>query len=164
MNSRESLLLARDKGYAVTSDGRVISPSGRERKLQTNKNGYKWFRPSGDAAPVKVHRLQALQSFGDAMFDPGIECRHLDGNPGNNSASNIAIGTRSENAMDKPESVRMRCALTATRAAMRHDHAAISRRISEGASYGMIQREFGIRSKGTISFIARQSITSRGAR
>lgn len=164
MNSREAVIYAQSKGYCVTSDGRVISPSGRALKLQANRDGYLWFRPAKNAPPVRVHRLQAFQSYGHATFGDGIEVRHLDGDKANNSAGNIALGTRSENQMDKPASVRRSAALKASDAWRRHDHAAIARRLSEGASYGMIQREFGIRSKGTISFIARQSLASRGAR
>jgi hypothetical protein len=32
---------------------------------------------------------------------PGLEIRHLDGDPGNNALNNLRYGTRSENLVDK---------------------------------------------------------------
>lgn len=41
---------------------------------------------------------------GEAFLGPrpdGLETRHLDGNPANNSARNLRYGTKSENAQDR---------------------------------------------------------------
>lgn len=46
-----------------------------------------------------VHRL-VLAAFVGSCPD-GMEVRHLDGNPGNNTVENLAYGTHSENEMDK---------------------------------------------------------------
>jgi hypothetical protein len=45
-----------------------------------------------------IHRL-VLEAFVGPCPD-GMECRHLDGNPGNNRLDNLAWGTRAENQAD----------------------------------------------------------------
>jgi hypothetical protein len=47
----------------------------------------------------EVHRL-VLESFIGPCPD-GMECRHLNGDPGNNNIKNLCWGTRSENFIDK---------------------------------------------------------------
>lgn len=162
MNCRESLLDAHRKGYRVTDDGRVISPRGKERKLSVKPNeGYPRFRHIKNGSPVMVHRLQAFQKFGYAMFAQGIEVRHLDGNSSNNRAENIAIGTKSDNAMDKPADVRLKAALAATRCWQKHSHSDVVAYLNDGHSYKAAMAKFGIKSKGTLSFIARRSIEAK---
>lgn len=46
-----------------------------------------------------VHRLILLTFHGAAPT--GTECRHIDGDPNNNAASNLRHGTRSENIRDQ---------------------------------------------------------------
>jgi len=46
----------------------------------------------------KVHRL-VLETF-VGPCPPGMECRHLDGDPSNNRIDNLCWGTRSENMKD----------------------------------------------------------------
>ncbi len=90
-------------GYRVGSDGSVWSrkSGGWSRlKLATNR-GYqqvslsRWARHSS----FKVHHL-VLENFVGPR-PPGLECRHLDGNPANNRLDNLCWGTRAENVADQ---------------------------------------------------------------
>lgn len=97
-------------GYAVTSDGRVFSVAwnwrgyGRRELAQCiNQDGYPYVRlqeRGGKRRLIPVHRLVA-----DAFLPPrpslNHETRHLNGNPRDNRVSNLAWGTKKENAADK---------------------------------------------------------------
>lgn len=107
------------EGYYKISDwGRVISlgwiknklgelAQRREpRLLKTPENGrYKAVsltkrgENSDNGKIFSVHRL-VLEAF-VGPCPPGMECRHLDGNPSNSHLRNICWGTPSENGMDK---------------------------------------------------------------
>lgn len=159
MTRNEELALAH--GYSVDPDGRIHSPFGRIIRGHPNYDGYRFFAfyPNGKQAKrikVAVARLQAVTKFGaEAVYREGIQVRHLDGNPSNNKLDNIAIGTASENQMDKPLETRRRVSSNANR---KHDHAAIIAASASGVSYNKIMATFGIKSKGTISFIVRSSM------
>ena len=110
---------------------------------------------TGRVVNVPVHRLQAYQRFGEAIFEDGVEVRHLNGDALDNSLVNIAIGTASENQMDKPEHVRKRVAAQgakARRSLSDEQVERLRRRRSEGAKYSELMEEFGI-AKGTVSLI-----------
>ena len=69
-------------------------------KLCVNQVGYisymfQWF---GKRQSWQIHRL-VLTVF-DGPCPPGMECRHLDGNPLNNRLSNLKWGTHTENMAD----------------------------------------------------------------
>jgi len=89
--------------YDVSDQGEVRSHKrGRTRLLKAalNPQGYLVVYLYLDAVLYRrpVHSLVALTFHG-----PRPECwqtRHLDGNPLNNSAENLAYGTRSENVQD----------------------------------------------------------------
>ena len=104
-SAQKQLQKISDSGYLCTSDGLVVSPNNHLMTLRENEKGYLTFRYANDR--VKVHRLQAYQLFGEALFAPGILVRHLDGNKKNNHADNIAIGTSSDNQLDIPEEQRV---------------------------------------------------------
>ena len=53
----------------------------------------------GKAVPVGVHRLVLMAFVG--LPKPGQEARHLNGNPSDNRLTNLAWGTRVENASDR---------------------------------------------------------------
>jgi len=112
--------VAYDRGYRVTNEGVLMNPEGKPLKGSLNHSGY--FRASirskkkGKKRPVFTHRLMAFQKFGDAMFEPGIQVRHLDRNSKNNSCDNIAIGTARDNTMDVPADIRSKSASIAARA------------------------------------------------
>jgi hypothetical protein len=66
-----------------------------------NEKGYLSVRITGPSGikRVMVHTL-VLETFAGPR-PAGMEARHLDGNPGNNSMWNLAWGTPQQNAQDK---------------------------------------------------------------
>lgn len=108
-----------------------------------------------------VHRLQAYQKFGERIYTDGLEVRHLDNTRTHNADGNIDLGTKSQNAMDKPVETRVR---VAGQAALKHDHAEVLRVYGETKSYTKTMAALGITSKGTISFIVRRSMHSAAGR
>jgi hypothetical protein len=68
----------------------------------THSNGYPQvhLRVKGSSRISKVHRLVA-ESFLPPQPFPGAIVRHLDGNPANNAADNLAWGTQAENRVDR---------------------------------------------------------------
>jgi len=148
------------KGYRVDIFG-VVTRNGRVRKLRLNDSGYYRFTVcmNGGTYPVSVSRLQAFQKFGEALYIEGIEVRHLDNNCINNSAGNIALGTKSQNAMDKTPETRKRVAAIARMYILKHDHAAVRAFYHEnGKSYRRTKQHFGITSSGTLHFILNKSL------
>lgn len=115
----------RAKGYHADSEGNVYAPSGKRRKLRTHlkkKIPYLMFNatsPSHGRVGIYVHKLVAYQKFGESALQPGIVVRHLDGDSTNNSDANIAIGTNSDNMMDRPPEARRAHALKAAAAKRR---------------------------------------------
>jgi len=104
---------AYSRGYSVTKDGDVKSPSGDTREVNLDTSGRERFSIllSDDRyVNVMVHKLQAYQKFGDELFEDGIQVRHLNGDKRDNSRSNIDIGTQSDNLYDIPEEERSRLA------------------------------------------------------
>lgn len=101
--------------YEVSDDGqvrsldRVITGSdgiqqlrrGRVLKPQTqSRSDHQFVTLSRDAVKSfqRVHRLVLTAFTGPAPAD--AQCRHLDGDPTNNSLDNLAWGTQSENTRD----------------------------------------------------------------
>jgi hypothetical protein len=86
-------------GYFINKQGHVFCI----RKLGTyvDRNGYERLSlcSRGKRFRRAIHQLLALV-FLDAPGEGQTEVRHLDGNPTNNSVSNLAWGTRAENASD----------------------------------------------------------------
>jgi len=149
-------------GYRVSEDGLTIKKSdGQIIKTTSTKDGYKRFciGPNFKRTPVRIHRLQAFQVFGDAIYQEGIVCRHLDGNSQNNAASNIALGTQSDNMMDRSKECRQRCAFKASRSVVKHDHTAVVEFYKEHGFTATLNH-FKISSRGTLSFILNKSATA----
>lgn len=114
----EELKLLTEKGYFVDKEGNAFSPFTKQRIGYFSKTlpyeliGYK----SGNAkVNILIHRLQAYQKYGEALFEPGIVVRHLNGNPLDNSWDNIVIGTVQDNMLDIPQEERVEHALKAAR-------------------------------------------------
>lgn len=94
--------------YDVSSDGYVRRTAGgsnnakigRVLKGYVDKDGYTIVRLSrgGQVHDRKVHRL-VCEAFHGSSDLP--EVRHLDGDPANNCASNLAWGTCAQNAADR---------------------------------------------------------------
>ena len=109
-------------GYSATAAGRIISHRLRgcgkyrgslsiidashmyELSQQTTRKGYRTvciMLPSGKSRPVGVHNLVA-----DAFIGPrpcGLQVRHLNGIPSDNTPRNLKYGTALENAQDRKE-------------------------------------------------------------
>lgn len=92
-------------GYFVSSDGSVCSSKyGGRRQLKpwvSNKSGHLRITLRVDNGVIKeyVHRLVATLFIGQPPSELH-EVRHLDGEPSNNSVSNLAWGTHTENMQD----------------------------------------------------------------
>lgn len=90
--------------YEVSNQGRVLSlprNSTRGGIMNSVSNGSHLFVPlCRDGIKIReyVHRLVLLTFVGPCPS--GRECRHLDGDPLNNSLSNLKWGTRKENCAD----------------------------------------------------------------
>lgn len=78
---------------------------------------YVHLSAGGTQRRIAIHRLVSAAFIGECP--EGQEVRHLDGNQGNNSASNLAYGTKSENVLDQ---VRHGTHHNATKMACAHGH------------------------------------------
>lgn len=107
-------------GYSATEDGRIISHRRRGCGMQrgsvttidpshayqlsqhTTRKGYRTVcivLPNGKSRPVGVHQLVA-----DAFHGPrpcGLQVRHLNGTPSDNTPNNLRYGTQRENGQDR---------------------------------------------------------------
>lgn len=88
--------------YKVSSDGLVqFAGSSQPRKPYICTRGYQYvgYLCDGKRRTRTIHRMVAEAFLGSCP--EGCEVRHLDGNPSNNSLSNLAYGTKRENAADR---------------------------------------------------------------
>ena len=161
----EALIKAFKKGYRITKDGEILNPKGKplngvigiykkmEYKRISTKNNRQY-------AHVFVHQLQAYQKYGDLIFKK--ECvRHLNGNSLDNSWDNIEIGSQQDNMLDIEKEKRTQHAIIASSHVKKHNHSDIINYYNEGHTYKEIMERFNIKSKGTISFIIKESIDSK---
>lgn len=155
----DTVRLAYEKGYRVDESGIARSKAGRivgYLRKNSERDPYVKFRvvtarPNRKCRDVKRAHLQAFQKFGEKLFEPGILVRHLDGNPQNDSAANIAIGTPSDNMMDKPALLR---SIQAGNANRKYSPLMVAAMLNDGMTYKQIVSEIGI-SKGALSNIVR---------
>lgn len=142
-------------GYRVTEQGDVISPySGKPLKLWMRKHGYMSFSYD-HTDKVWVHRLQAFQKYGERIYEKGIQVRHLNGDSLDNRAENIAIGTQSDNMMDRRPEDRIAHAKHAAshiRKLSNEDVVAMREARAAGAKLSELCRRYGM-SMGGISDI-----------
>lgn len=159
----QSIITAHSRGYRVTECGKVTNPQGEQVNPWPNQDGYYRFsvKIGTRSMPIAVHRLQAFQTFGAEIFGSGIECRHLDSDKANNSKSNIAIGNHSQNMRDMPAERLRAKAIHASRFAVKHNHSEVLAFYRKCKSYTKTAKHFGIKSKGTISFVVRRSMTAQ---
>lgn len=118
--------------------GRVLRPA-----CQKNDPHLTVVLGHGKAAS-SVHRLVALAFLGPCP--EGQEVRHLDGNPQNNRADNLAYGTRAQNILDVYQTGRPWRALTTDQV---RD---IRQRLQAGERGSSLAKEYGV-SEGSISAI-----------
>ena len=94
------------RGYAAGSDGSLWTCLNRDREWRRRKTrgGRKrylrvnvWL--GGRLRTFNLHTLILLAFRGPCP--PGMECRHLNGDPTDNRAENLAWGTKVENAEDR---------------------------------------------------------------
>lgn len=87
--------------YSVRRWKREVSVPFRALKVMLHSGGYPQvnLRVKGKSTITAVHRLVAEFFLNPKPFD-GAVVRHLDGNPLNNCASNLAWGTQAENRAD----------------------------------------------------------------
>lgn len=166
MNSRYEIL-AKEKGYFVDKQGNAYSPQGN--KVGTRgKDSYLYFGirvSKTKVIKVYIHRLQAYQKFGDLIFNDNIEVRHLNGNSFDNSFKNLAIGTPSENAMDKPESKRKKTSLVASNKLKVYSDELvleIQRMREAGMTYAELIRKYNIKSKSSLNYILKRKVSRNG--
>lgn len=161
MTRKEQIISAFERGYRVLDDGRVLAPSGTERRLRRNTNGYLEFtvafRADGKriSRGVTVHQLMAYQKFGGKMFSPGIMVRHADGSSTNNCRENILIGTQSQNQMDIPPARRTAYATNAAQKLRRlsdTEEGVLRAERNAGATYKALCAKWGL-AKSTVSYI-----------
>lgn len=156
--------------YAVGDDGSVWS----RRLMGRAREGFRssWRRIKGMWAGSKrqyhyatlwddnrnrsiaVHIL-VLEAF-VGPCPPGMECRHLDGNPANNRLDNLCWGTKLENAQDRIRHGTSGVGSTNSCAKLTEEDIPVIRRLrAEGVSCKEVGRRFGV-SVMLISMIVRR--------
>ena len=112
----QAIVLADQRGYHCDESGRIYNPKGRELRLSRSGKyiGFSIY-VDGKKVSITAHRFIAYQVFGGIIFQPGIQVRHLDDDKHNNQRDNLAYGTQSQNAMDRPKQDRVRIARYAAR-------------------------------------------------
>jgi hypothetical protein len=154
--------------YRVSKDGqiqccakRVGLDKGRGTKIVA---GQQWYskKPSldergylvttlGRKSKSGLHRLVLLAFVGPPP--PGMECRHLDGNPLNNCLENLEWGTPLENHADQVRhGTRVRGERHPQAKISDAARAAIKQRYAAGALQKDLGKEFGL-TQSTISYL-----------
>jgi hypothetical protein len=153
-----TIIYAYNKGYRVLADGSLVNKQGKVIKTKFKNVDYHTtsIRYYGKLKNLKVHRLQAYQKFYDKIFVKGMEVRHLNGNPLDNSWDNIGLGTASENQMDIKKEIRISRATYASSFLKKHNHEEISEFHKNKNSYKLTMEKFNISSKGTLFFILKK--------
>lgn len=176
--TQEATICAAERGFTVTPEGDVISSTGRKLKLaykhnpaQDGKGKYYRFSISVGSrsegrwtGKIQVHQFIAYLKFGEVIFRPDMQVRHLNGNSLDNRWSNICFGTASDNMMDIEEETRVEKAGQAGRSYDDDFIQELVDRRKEGATYKQLMAEFGITSKGTLSYLLNKSVASNEAR
>lgn len=147
-------------GYRVNYEGTTVTYQNRPVALQLNRDGYYRFSfgPKTKRRNLRVHRLQAFQTYGEDLYEMGIVCRHIDGNSHNNHASNIILGTQSQNVMDMTEEARKAKAKRAASKLKKYDYQLV-RDFYNAHGFRAAMAHFGIKSKGSMHYILKNTIT-----
>jgi hypothetical protein len=82
----------------LTDEWRALTPY----RQKATKHYYIWVKFGGAGNKVKLIQLHTMILWAFIGARPtGMECRHLDGNPGNNAIENLTWGTRLQNIHDQ---------------------------------------------------------------
>lgn len=137
--------------YEVSSHGRVRSWSAKKQgkclRLFSDRNGYLQVKlfTERSVKTIGVHVL-VLTAFVSPRPD-GSECRHLDGNPKNNSISNLKWGTKKENGQDRVRhgtTVKLKGAKNPFSKVSEKDVKEMRELASRHVSYAEIGRRYGV--------------------
>jgi len=143
-------------GYEVSDMGRVRShhswrgmPGPRILKASRHRKGYLAVSlcRGGARLSQRVHVL-VLGAFVGPRAD-GYQCRHLDGNPGNNRPGNLAWGTAKENVADAIGHGTFQYGIGGRHPKLTPDAVLEIRRLwkAGAASTGQLGRQFGVHRK-----------------
>jgi len=154
------ILVAYEKGYRVTNDGRLLNPEGAPLKVNpTDKKRYPTFsiKLAGESFYIRSHRFAAYCFYKDELFKEGILVRHLNDDRSDISKENIKLGTQVENMADIPidklklmsQKKRDWCLKNNKRPPLRRkltdeQDAEIVRRLSAGESTRSIAKDFDV--------------------
>jgi len=150
-------------GYTVAHDGKIISPYNGVINGGKDDKGYRTVSiryKNGKSYPIKVCRLAAYIKFGDIVFNEKIQVRHINGICTDDSFHNIEVGTAKDNAYDRNKVDRVTHAIKAATHIRKFDDKtihAIRIKHSIGYTYKELMLEYGITSKGTMSYIINHS-------
>lgn len=150
---------AKQNGYYIAKNGDAFSKSRKLKlRLKSKTNVYYIFkiRYYGKSVAIAVHRLQAYQKFGNAIFEKDTVVRHLNGNSLDNSVDNISIGTQSDNMMDISREIRTAKAIRATSFWQKFNHEDVFSYYQETHSYKKTMAKFGMTSKGSLHYIIKK--------
>lgn len=157
----EALLYAHNTGYIVDKSGDIFLNGKKLKGRIKTISGHSPYREfaikfNNTVQYLKVHRLQALQKYGNEIFKAGIVVRHLNNNSLDNSYDNIVIGTVQDNAMDIPESTRRANAQHAASFITKYNHQEVYDFYMKTKSYKETMKHFDIASKSTVHNIVKK--------
>jgi hypothetical protein len=116
-----------DQGYRVLNNN-IVNPKGKILSISIDSRGYpsitintKKINGKRQFRRLYLHRLVAYQKYGEQIFGENVQVRHLDGNSYNFNPSNIAIGSQSENMMDRDPEERSKMASYAASFNIKYD-------------------------------------------
>jgi len=154
--TNEVIKLAHSKGYRISSQGEAVGLKGKILRLKNiGRKDYPYLGFNvvfeDKRFPLGVHLLQAYQKFGDGMFQPGIQVRHLNNNSADNSRRNIGLGTPSQNAYDRPEIERKKHAAKVNQKLTVHLITVLRADHQNGLSYNELSEKYQL-GKSTLSY------------
>jgi hypothetical protein len=154
----DAIKLAKEKGYTADREGSIYGPRGNRLKLRqqgSNKRTYPHFGVvlNGQTVGVAAHKFISYLKFGEDAIRDGVHTRHLNDDPQDSRWENIAIGSHSDNMMDKPRSMRRALAQVAGKAKGLGDCVwdQVKADRANGATYKSLTAKYGI-PKGTLSY------------
>jgi hypothetical protein len=102
----------KERGFTFNESGNIVKPDGNvmpSRVTGTDQRGYYHavkVKDNGVSRPIPVHRFISYMKYGDTALRNKVQTRHLNGVSTDNTPSNIAIGSASDNAMDRNPDIR----------------------------------------------------------